>query len=49
MYNTYTIGELAKILGITPETIRYYEKKGSLLLFMMKRQTIATIQPGIFI
>ena len=26
MYNTYTIGELAKILGITPETIRYYEK-----------------------
>ena len=28
MYNTYTIGELAKILGITPETIRYYERKG---------------------
>ena len=27
MYNTYTIGELAKILGITPETIRYYERK----------------------
>ena len=28
MYNTYTIGELAKILGITAETIRYYERKG---------------------
>ena len=28
MYNTYTIGELARILGITPETIRYYERKG---------------------
>ena len=27
MYNTYTIGELAKILGITAETIRYYERK----------------------
>lgn len=28
MYQTYTIGELAKILGITSETIRYYERKG---------------------
>ena len=27
MYKTYTIGELAKILGITAETIRYYERK----------------------
>lgn len=27
MYSTYTIGELAKILGITAETIRYYERK----------------------
>ena len=27
MYTTYTIGELAKILGITAETIRYYERK----------------------
>lgn len=27
MYQTYTIGELAKILGITAETIRYYERK----------------------
>ena len=28
MYQTYTIGELAKMLGITAETIRYYERKG---------------------
>ncbi|WP_346676386.1 MerR family DNA-binding transcriptional regulator [Erysipelatoclostridium sp. An173] len=27
MYTTYTIGELAKILGVTAETIRYYERK----------------------
>lgn len=27
MYQTYTIGELAKVLGITSETIRYYERK----------------------
>ncbi|MCD7892402.1 MAG: MerR family transcriptional regulator [Erysipelotrichaceae bacterium] len=27
MYNTYTIGELAKILDVTAETIRYYERK----------------------
>lgn len=27
MYQTYTIGELARILGITAETIRYYERK----------------------
>ena len=25
---TYKIGEIAKILGISPETIRNYEKKG---------------------
>ena len=29
MYTTYTIGELAKILGVTAETIRYYERKNS--------------------
>ena len=28
MYNTYTIGELAKILGMTAETVCYYERKG---------------------
>lgn len=27
MYTTYTIGELVKILGVTAETIRYYERK----------------------
>ena len=27
MYTIYTIGELAKILGVTAETIRYYERK----------------------
>lgn len=27
MYKTYTIGEMARILGITAETIRYYERK----------------------
>lgn len=27
MYQTYTIGELARILGISAETIRYYERK----------------------
>ncbi|WP_296877245.1 MerR family transcriptional regulator [Thomasclavelia sp.] len=27
MYTTYTIGEMARILGITAETIRYYERK----------------------
>ena len=53
MYNTYTIGELAKILGITPETIRYYERKGIIAPIhdekTPKRLTIVTIQPGIFI
>ena len=27
MYKTYTIGEMARILGVTAETIRYYERK----------------------
>ena len=27
MYQKYTIGELAKILGVTTETIRHYERK----------------------
>lgn len=49
MYNTYTIGELAKILGITAETIRYYERKGIIAPSMIKKQDIAIIQLGIFI
>ncbi|MCM3537882.1 MerR family transcriptional regulator [Priestia endophytica] len=27
---TYSIGEFAKILGVTPSTLRYYEKEGLL-------------------
>lgn len=27
MYSKYTIGEVSKLLGITPQTTRYYEKK----------------------
>lgn len=27
MYSKYTIGEISKLLGISPQTIRYYEKK----------------------
>ena len=27
MYKTYTIGEMARMLGVTAETIRYYERK----------------------
>ena len=30
MYTTYTIGELAKILGVTAETIRYYERNNKI-------------------
>ena len=45
MYNTYTIGELAKILGITPETIRYYERKGIIApIHDVKPQTLPIIK-----
>lgn len=30
MYSRYTIGEISQLLGITPQKIRYYEKKGIL-------------------
>lgn len=49
MYNTYTIGELAKILGITAETIRYYERKGIIAPIHDQETDIAIIQLGIFI
>ena len=50
MYNTYTIGELAKILGITAETIRYYERKGIIApIHDQGNEDIAIIQLGIFI
>ena len=34
---SYTVGEIAKLIGITPSTLRYYDKEG--LLPFVKRSS----------